>query len=121
MTATGKLKPNDFKDLRLKGLKFKTSHFLFVYQILDSPGNSNLFFGMTVTRKIGNAVVRNRLKRLIREAFKNLLKVHKLSVLPDQTAYINVVVLKSPQTSFGYIHVTQQVLHFFKHRIFKPQ
>lgn len=44
-----------------------TRHFLVLVSRDDAPGAR---LGITVTRKIGNAVARNRVKRSVREAFR---------------------------------------------------
>ena len=60
-----------FRQVYEQGQKFHTS--LFSVFILKTEGNERRV-GITVTRKIGNAVIRNRCKRRIREALKGLLK-----------------------------------------------
>jgi ribonuclease P protein component len=42
-------------------------------------GGEDLRFGITVTKKIGNAVVRNRMKRRLRALVRELLPAHGLA------------------------------------------
>jgi len=51
-----------------RGRRFQT-HFFVVFRLeRDLPGEARL--GITVTRKVGGAVRRNRIKRLVREWFR---------------------------------------------------
>ncbi|WP_394708437.1 ribonuclease P protein component [uncultured Desulfuromusa sp.] len=57
----------EYQLIRKMGCKYHTPHFVLL--VLDnSEKNSRL--GITVTRKVGNAVQRNRLKRMVREFFR---------------------------------------------------
>ena len=62
----------DFLRIQGRGQKFRTQHFLVFIMASQSGTNSHFRprIGITVTRKIGKAVVRNRIKRLLREAFR---------------------------------------------------
>lgn len=50
------------------GRKIHTPHFI-VLSVVEPMHPTRL--GVTVSRKVGNAVVRNRVKRLIKEFFRN--------------------------------------------------
>lgn len=43
---------------------------LFLLEVLDRKDEQPPRFGLTVTRKVGNAVVRNRVRRRLREAVR---------------------------------------------------
>lgn len=56
-----------FNDVYRMGCKKHTPHFLFL--LADSTVLQSRL-GITVSKKVGNAVVRNRVKRVIREFFR---------------------------------------------------
>jgi len=67
------LKRSDFLRLQQTGTKIQNNHFIASY----APGRfSRSRLGITVTKKVGNAAVRNRIKRMSREFFR--LNRHKL-------------------------------------------
>lgn len=57
----------DFLLLSAEGRKYHTEHFIIVWSD-EATGRARL--GITVSRKVGKAAVRNRIKRLIREYFR---------------------------------------------------
>jgi ribonuclease P protein component len=60
-------KRRDFLHIQNAGRRVATRHFLVVY---TRTGDAPPRLGITVTKKIGNAVVRNAIKRAVRETFR---------------------------------------------------
>ena len=62
----------EFVYVQRHGVRFQTPHFvLYAAKLPDCEGQK---LGMTVSRRIGNAVVRNRLRRRVRECFRLSLR-----------------------------------------------
>jgi ribonuclease P protein component len=55
-----------------------------MFGMLNAVGSSRL--GLTVTRKVGHAVTRNRAKRMLREVFRR----HRQTLVPACDLVINV-------------------------------
>jgi ribonuclease P protein component len=113
-----KLKSNDFKCLRENGKTFKTPNFLFVYRIKEESETKNtLNVGFTITKKVGNACLRNKIRRRLRESVRtlpNLLELHPLSF---DDLNLNIVVLQKKPETLVYSNVHEQIQHFFKNRV----
>lgn len=58
----------EFLAVQRHGKRLHGRYLVVIASLRDSEESTRL--GVTVSRKVGNAVVRNRLKRLIREAFR---------------------------------------------------
>ncbi len=74
------LKSRDFRLIQRKGSKLKSRDFLFIFLSANRMRreDSHPRFGLVVSKKVGNAVCRNLVKRRIREACrrnKHLLKL----------------------------------------------
>lgn len=65
----------DYKDCYQKGKRLSTDHF--ILYLLAKNDQDFLRLGITVTKKVGNAVERNRIKRLVKESLRQLLKEQK--------------------------------------------
>jgi ribonuclease P protein component len=58
---------SDYQRCWQEGQRYKTTHFV----VIVNPGRDFSRLGITVSRKVGNAVYRNLLKRWIRDLFRN--------------------------------------------------
>jgi ribonuclease P protein component len=72
----------EFSHVQRHGVRLQTANF--VLYAARQAGCQTIRLGMAVSRRVGNAVVRNRVKRFIREAFRLRLR----STLPAGTALV---------------------------------
>jgi len=84
------LKRGEYLSLAREGSRYHHRHFLCIYK--KRPGNRSRL-GLTVSKKVGPAVTRNRLKRTCREFFR--LNKHRLGDGWD----INLIARKSAATA----------------------
>src|SRR6266404_1335271 len=62
----------EFRFLQRQGVRAESAHF--VLYAGRMPGEERSRLGVTVSRRIGNAVIRNRVKRRVREIFRLRLR-----------------------------------------------
>lgn len=88
-----------FRRIQSEGRRVHTKHFVLI-QRASEAGRRRL--GITVTKKIGNAVARNRVKRVVREAFR----LHRELFTPDVDI---VFIAKRGAPTLGLSDVLQQL------------
>ncbi len=85
--------------------KYASSKTLVVYVLSNRTGKCRL--GMTTSKKVGNAVIRNRMRRLIRE---NLRTMYPL--LPSNKDI--VVVVRKGNLDIGLISIRKELVSILK-------
>ena len=85
----------DFERVRRSGARVSTPHFVLYHFAREAPNDSEPRprVGFAVGRRIGGAVVRNRVRRLLREAVRPLI--------PRLAAADIVIVARPPATGVG--------------------
>jgi ribonuclease P protein component len=97
-------KNSEFKDVYNRKKSF-ANKYLIMY-VLEN-GTDTLRLGVSVSKKVGNSIVRHRLARLIREAFR--LNVDKIS-----SGYDVVVIARASLKDQGYKETESAMIHLLR-------
>ncbi|WP_182696634.1 ribonuclease P protein component [Staphylococcus saprophyticus] len=97
-------KNSDFQFIYKKGKSVANRQFV----IYTEPNKALNHFrlGISVSKKLGNAVVRNRIKRAIRENFK----IHKEDILPMDI----IVIARQPAKDMDTLQIQASLEHVLK-------
>lgn len=98
-------KNDDFQKVFKKGKSFANRQFV-VYK-LRREDETHFRIGLSVSKKIGNAVCRNRIKRCIRQTF------HELEQEIDQkNDYI--IIARKPAANMDFHEIKKSLIHVLK-------
>ncbi|WP_280771270.1 ribonuclease P protein component [Salipaludibacillus daqingensis] len=98
-------KNEEFQNVFKKGKSVANRQFV-VYQLVKEEGTS-IRFGLSVSKKIGNAVMRNRIKRLMKEVLR------ELSPELQQNRDI-VIIARKPTSDMDYQQMKKSLNHVMK-------
>jgi len=79
----------------------------FIIYVLRKESQEAFRIGLSVSKKIGNAVVRNRVKRYIRQAFTEIN--HRI-----KDDYDFIIIARKPAADFTFTEVKSSLLHILK-------
>lgn len=98
-------KNQEFQEAFQKGRSFANRQF--VVYALKKEGQNSFRIGLSVSKKIGNAVVRNQIKRYIRQA---------IFELKDQlyTGNDYVIIARKPAAEMDFFEVKKSLQHVLK-------
>lgn len=99
------MKNKDFQEVYKKG-KFYANKYLVMYVLNNHTEENRL--GISVSKKVGNSVVRHRITRLVRESYR-------LNQSHFQKGYDIVVIARTTAKGKTYQEIESALLHLGKH------
>lgn len=98
-------KNEDFQTVFKQGKSIANRQF--VIYMLQKPEEREFRIGLSVSKKIGNAVTRNRVKRLIRQVF--LEEKHRIA-----SGNEFIIIARKPAADMNYHEVKSSLNHLFR-------
>lgn len=95
-------KSQEYSEIITTGKKYKNKYFSLYYK-----ESKKTLFGITVPKKVGNAVIRNKIKRRI----KNIITNNEKYI---QSNYNYVIIIKEPSLELNYEELTNKLLELIK-------
>ncbi len=109
-------KRREFLRLQRHGARIYGRRLIFHFRPTRSPCSR---IGITVSRKVGNAVVRNQVKRWIREVWRTSATIHRRRDR-GETPYDVVVTAKRGVDDFSYEVIRDELVHVISRYLKNP-
>lgn len=97
----------EFLRLQSSGQRVHGRRFIFHFMVGRSARSR---IGITVSRKVGNAVVRNRIKRWVREVWRQSPELHRERAHAE-TPYDVVITAKREVDGFSFAAIRDELIH----------
>ena len=98
-------KEKEFQHIMEKRQSFANRNF--VVYVAENPNNQHFRVGLSVGKKVGNAVMRNRIKRLIRQGL--------FEMKAEIKRHYNIVLIARPNiVNLSFEEVKKNLQHVFK-------
>ncbi|GIQ70034.1 ribonuclease P protein component [Xylanibacillus composti] len=95
----------DFQTVYRWGKSAANSQFVVYYR--RNPNTERFRLGISASKKLGNAVVRNRLRRQIKE----IVRLHVDQIQPQHDV---IIIARKPSTAQDYWQMEKSLLHVLK-------
>lgn len=99
------MKKEDFNKVYRYGKSIANRQFVLYYLLKHQQEDFRL--GISVSKKVGNAVVRNRLRRLVKEAVRQ----HGSEIVGE---YDFIVIVRKPAVGLDFSTLQQSILHVLR-------
>lgn len=108
MKKAYRIKDNkEFQHVFRQGNSFANRQLVIYY--IEKQNQDHFRVGLSVGKKIGNAVVRNRIKRYLRQSFQDL----ENKILPT----LNIVIIaRNPTKDMGYYEIKKSLIHLLSRK-----
>jgi ribonuclease P protein component len=84
-----------------------TANHQFVLYYLAQPKHEHFRLGISVSKKVGNAVVRNRIRRMVKE----IVRLRKEQFAPN---FDYIIIARKPAAEMAYQEIEKSILHVFR-------
>jgi ribonuclease P protein component len=93
-------KNNDFSKIIEKNKPYKNNYFTV---FVEKNNQNNYRFGISIGKKVGNAVIRNKIKRQI----KNILDTLNYKIIPE---YDCIIIVKSNIINLSFNQIKEELI-----------